>query len=122
VDQVRQPLRFSDAVATMLEQPLSGLLELGPDAILTAMITRLSTTHPPPAGSGHGSPDSSGPPRGNDRADRLAELFVRGVVVVWAGLVPVPTGPVALPYDGVSIEPISGCVRMCRGGTGCGYG
>jgi acyl carrier protein len=37
VEQVRQPVRFADAVTTLIEQSVATFVEMGPDAVLTAL-------------------------------------------------------------------------------------
>ncbi|MEU4252175.1 SDR family NAD(P)-dependent oxidoreductase [Amycolatopsis sp. NPDC026612] len=89
VDQVRRPVRFADALTAITAHDVAAVLEVGPDAVLAAMV-------PDPV-----------PAFAITRRDRpepatflasLAELFARGADVGWsprfpAGLpiVPVPT-------------------------------
>jgi acyl transferase domain-containing protein/acyl-CoA synthetase (AMP-forming)/AMP-acid ligase II/surfactin synthase thioesterase subunit len=94
VRQVRQTVRFADAVSSLQQQTVSALLELGPDGVLTAM-----------------AQDSLGEQSGLftvalTRRDRpepvtaitaLAELFVRGVRVNWTSLLPGTGRRIMLP-------------------------
>lgn len=94
VQQVRQTVRFADAVSRLRQQPVAALLELGPDGVLTAM-----------------AQDSMGGQPGLfavalTRRDRpepatatiaLAELFARGVQVDWASLLPGTGRRIKLP-------------------------
>jgi len=94
VQQVRQAVRFADAVSCLRQQPVAALLELGPDGVLTAM-----------------AQDSLGEQPGLfavalTRRDRpepatatiaLAELFARGVQVDWASLLPATGRRLRLP-------------------------
>ncbi|MFE7558762.1 type I polyketide synthase [Kitasatospora sp. NPDC057500] len=75
VDQVRSPVRFADAAAAL---DASRVLELGPDAVLTALVREAA-------------PDTAAVPalrreRGEAEAllTALAELFVHGQEVDWA--------------------------------------
>nr|WP_246095947.1 SDR family NAD(P)-dependent oxidoreductase [Streptomyces botrytidirepellens] len=84
VDQVRQPVRFHDAIeATTGGQGVGRLLEIGPDPVLTAL-TRSGTDSVDPAFSvaalreGHAEPETV--------LTAVAELFVRGAKVDWAAV------------------------------------
>ncbi|EFL20770.1 LOW QUALITY PROTEIN: modular polyketide synthase, partial [Streptomyces himastatinicus ATCC 53653] len=84
VDQVRQPVRFHDAIeATTGGQGAGRLLEIGPDPVLTAL-TRSGTDNVDPAFSvaalreGHAEPETV--------LTAVAELFVRGAKVDWAAV------------------------------------
>ncbi|MFI0858541.1 type I polyketide synthase, partial [Streptomyces sp. NPDC021098] len=84
VGQVRQPVRFHDAIeATTGEQGAGRLLEIGPDPVLTAL-TRSGTDGADPAFSvaalreGHAEAETV--------LTAVAELFVRGAKVDWAAV------------------------------------
>ncbi|MGH3376725.1 MAG: acyltransferase domain-containing protein, partial [Actinoallomurus sp.] len=97
VDQVRRPVRFADAVAALLAQPVAAVVEAGPDGVLTAMT--------------HAVLDTLGDARtavALSRRDRpgtetalaaLAGLFAAGADVDWTPLFPagVRDRVVALP-------------------------
>nr|WP_018501119.1 type I polyketide synthase [Parafrankia discariae] len=86
VEQVRRPVRFAAAVAAMAGQGVTRILELGPDAILTAMIESVV----------HGLPGAAEPlavpalRRDRDEAATLlsavGRLFVDGADVDWAAV------------------------------------
>nr|WP_062339553.1 type I polyketide synthase [Herbidospora sakaeratensis] len=73
VRQVREPVRFADAVATMRESGVRTFVEIGPDAVLTAL-----------------EDDSWIPAQRRDRDDAttlvttVARLHTRGAAVDWA--------------------------------------
>ncbi|UGT45357.1 SDR family NAD(P)-dependent oxidoreductase [Nocardia yamanashiensis] len=77
VDQVRDTVRFADAVATMADSGVSRFAEVGPDAVLTPMVGQITT-------------GAVALVRRN-RADAatlltgVAGLFVSGAAVDWAG-------------------------------------
>ncbi|MET8878436.1 type I polyketide synthase [Nocardia sp. NPDC004604] len=82
VEHARRSVRFADAVIAAAEAGVTSFLELGPDGILSAMVTDCLSAH-----------DVSAVPA--LRADReepegflmgLARLFVCGVAVDWQGL------------------------------------
>ncbi|WP_210743546.1 type I polyketide synthase [Nocardia cerradoensis] len=82
VNQVRDTVRFADAVTAMAESGVSRFAELGPDAVLTPMVTQtLDATSPVVAPSSR-----------RHRADpstltaALATLFVTGTDVNWGAL------------------------------------
>ncbi|WP_447009154.1 SDR family NAD(P)-dependent oxidoreductase [Saccharothrix hoggarensis] len=89
VEQVRQEVRFADAVATLRAQGVTNVVELGPDSVLSAM-------------AGDGVPlMRAGRPEAETAIAALAELHGRGVAVDWeaffagtgATRVPLPTYP-----------------------------
>ncbi|WP_442792330.1 type I polyketide synthase [Amycolatopsis sp. NBC_01307] len=88
-EQARRPVRFADAVTAM--GPLSVLLELGPDTVLSTLANSLDGVAPAVAFTrrDHAEADTA--------RTALAELFVRGIDVDWSALVPAPPRPVALP-------------------------
>nr|WP_278045282.1 type I polyketide synthase [Actinomadura roseirufa] len=73
VEQVRRPVRFTDAIATLREAGVSTFMELGPDAVLSTF----------------GDSDDFVPTLRRDRpedvavATALGELHTRGVAVDW---------------------------------------
>ncbi|MGW4500212.1 type I polyketide synthase [Micromonospora sp. NPDC004336] len=83
VRHVRQPVRFADAVRTLRQQDVTQFLEVGPDAVLTAMAQdcvdatgddlRFTAT----LRAGHPEPDTV--------RTALAERYVTGGHVDWAG-------------------------------------
>ncbi|MGC4792017.1 type I polyketide synthase [Micromonospora sp. DT178] len=82
VRHVRQPVRFADAVRTLHQQDVTHFLEVGPDAVLTAMAQdcveatgdiRFTAT----LRAGHPEPDTL--------RTALAERYVTGGHVDWAG-------------------------------------
>ncbi|RLK24966.1 acyl transferase domain-containing protein [Micromonospora sp. M71_S20] len=82
VRHVRQPVRFADAVRTLHQQDVTHFLEVGPDAVLTAMAqdcveatgdVRFTAT----LRAGHPEPDTL--------RTALAERYVTGGHVDWAG-------------------------------------
>ncbi|MGW3939379.1 type I polyketide synthase, partial [Streptomyces phaeochromogenes] len=96
VDQVRRPVRFMDAVRTLEDAGATTLLEIGPDAVCSAMAVecvRGTQTTVPVAALRAGRDE----PRTLLAA--LAAVFVRGTDVDWAALyagrgarrVPLPT-------------------------------
>ncbi|GLZ36477.1 type I polyketide synthase [Actinokineospora sp. NBRC 105648] len=74
VTQVREPVRFADAVATLRDRGVTRFLELGPDGVLTALV-------------GEGVPAlRSGRPERETLLTALARLHVEGVAVDWKPL------------------------------------
>ncbi|MGS2806028.1 SDR family NAD(P)-dependent oxidoreductase [Nocardia sp. MW-W600-9] len=82
VDQVRATVRFADAVATMAELGVTRFAEVGPDAVLTPMITQIID-------------DAAATVVALARRDRadassvlsgVAGLFVSGAAVDWTGV------------------------------------
>jgi acyl transferase domain-containing protein/acyl carrier protein len=95
VAQVRQPVRFADAVVSLREQGTTGYLELGPDAVLSALGPESDEDglFVPAQRGGHGEVATF--------VEALGALHVNGVGVDWrahlagrgARRVPVPTYP-----------------------------
>ncbi|WP_245672692.1 acyltransferase domain-containing protein, partial [Nocardia anaemiae] len=89
VGQVRETVRFADAVAAMADSGVSRFAEVGPDAVLTPMIAQ--TLDDAQAGAGAVAPVLA-PLARRGRADvsaalgGVAGLFVAGAHVDWAGL------------------------------------
>ncbi|MQY15477.1 Acyl carrier protein [Streptomyces sp. RB5] len=78
VDQVRQAVRFSDAVRTLSDQGVSRFLELGPDGILTGLTQQILdevTVAVPSCRKDRPEPDTL--------LTALANLHVNGVKVDW---------------------------------------
>ncbi|MEV0101948.1 type I polyketide synthase, partial [Nocardia sp. NPDC050789] len=77
VDQVRDTVRFADAVAAMVDSGVSRFAEIGPDAVLTPMVAQIT--------------EGAVALVRRDRADSatlltgVAGLFVSGADVDWAG-------------------------------------
>ncbi|WP_195905887.1 polyketide synthase dehydratase domain-containing protein, partial [Parafrankia discariae] len=106
VEQVRRPVRFADAVTAMAGQGVTRIIELGPDAILTAMIqsaadgpaenTASGAGENTPTGAGAGAGELAGVlavpalRRERDEAATLlsavGRLFVDGADVDWAAV------------------------------------
>ncbi|SNY88256.1 Acyl transferase domain-containing protein, partial [Nocardia amikacinitolerans] len=88
VGQVRDTVRFADAVAAMAEMGVSRFAEVGPDAVLTPMIAQIADS-----GQLTATP-AIVPLARRSRADEsavlggVAALFVAGADVDWAGLHP----------------------------------
>ncbi|WP_235922027.1 type I polyketide synthase [Lentzea tibetensis] len=87
VQQVRRPVRFADAVATVAQQGDRVWVEVGPDGALTAM-----------------TPDAAAialcrrdKPEVTTLLTGLAELFTRGVPTDWTHHLPESSGRVVLP-------------------------
>ncbi|WP_031467181.1 type I polyketide synthase [Sciscionella sediminilitoris] len=75
VRHVREPVRFADAVETLRAEGVTTFLEIGPDAVLSALAAE-SGTAVPALRAGHEEPDSA--------VAALARLHVRGVEVDWS--------------------------------------
>ncbi|WP_345006218.1 type I polyketide synthase, partial [Streptosporangium album] len=91
VDQVRNTVRFADAVRTLDSQGVRAYLELGPDGVLTAMAADVLVDLGVDV---HGSQAVLVPAVRRDRGEQtaamtaLAELHVRGVPVGWRAVLP----------------------------------
>ncbi|WP_420877682.1 type I polyketide synthase, partial [Streptomyces mobaraensis] len=94
VEHVRRPVRFADAVATLTADEVSAFLEIGPDAVLTAMAADHTTATCLPL-------QRRNRPEATETLTALARLWVQGHRVDWsalhpvgrAGLVDLPTYP-----------------------------
>ncbi|WP_435857133.1 SDR family NAD(P)-dependent oxidoreductase [Streptomyces mobaraensis] len=94
VEHVRRPVRFADAVATLTADEVSAFLEIGPDAVLTAMAADHTTATCVPL-------QRRNRPEATETLTALARLWVQGHRVDWsalhpvgrAGLVDLPTYP-----------------------------
>ncbi|MFD5174269.1 type I polyketide synthase [Nocardia sp. NPDC058379] len=82
VEQVRATVRFADAVATMAELGVTRFAEVGPDAVLTPMITQIIDAATVVALARRDRADASSVLTG------VAGLFVAGAAVAWTGLFP----------------------------------
>ncbi|MFC9293541.1 SDR family NAD(P)-dependent oxidoreductase [Streptomyces sp. NPDC057010] len=71
VNHVRRPVRFADAVATIEAQGVESLLELGPDAVLSAMAPAVPALR-------------KGRPEPEQLVTALGRLFTTGVPVDWS--------------------------------------
>ncbi|WUV09498.1 SDR family NAD(P)-dependent oxidoreductase [Amycolatopsis sp. NBC_01488] len=78
VRNVRQPVRFADAVRALAAEGVNRFLELGPDAPLTAAVPQSADTAVAVAGQRRDVPEDVA------IATALATLHVRGVVPDWA--------------------------------------
>ncbi|MFD9407351.1 SDR family NAD(P)-dependent oxidoreductase [Streptomyces sp. NPDC059989] len=74
VDHVRRPVRFADAIEAIEAQGVESLLELGPDAVLSAMAGETVTTVPALR---------KGRPEPEQLIASLGRLFTRGVPIDW---------------------------------------
>ncbi|MFI0742937.1 SDR family NAD(P)-dependent oxidoreductase [Streptomyces sp. NPDC021100] len=91
VEHVRRPVRFADAVATLAADGVSAFLEIGPDAVLTAMAADHTTATCVPL-------QRRNRPEATEALTALARLWVQGHRVDWTALHPVgPAGLVDLP-------------------------
>ncbi|WP_432123355.1 SDR family NAD(P)-dependent oxidoreductase [Streptomyces sp. S1] len=70
VEHVRRPVRFADAIRTIEAQGVDNLLELGPDAVLSALADGIPALR-------------KGRPEAQQLVTALARLFVNGVAVDW---------------------------------------
>ncbi|WP_328345813.1 type I polyketide synthase [Micromonospora sp. NBC_00421] len=92
---VRRPVRFADGIAAALAYGGDLFVELGPGATLTAMVAETAAATDAEVRCVPALRD--GRPEDRTLLTALAELFVRGVPVDWAGLLPPVTGHVDLP-------------------------
>ncbi|MFQ6395533.1 type I polyketide synthase [Nocardia sp. KC 131] len=85
VGQVREPVRFADAVAAMAGMGVSRFAEVGPDAVLTPMIAQTLDDEDGAAAAvvALARRDDAGP---STVSGGVAELFVTGADVDWATL------------------------------------
>lgn len=113
-DQVRQPVRFLDAVRTLAAQNVTTTLELGPAGVLSALIDRCVADHRPVASI---AAVRAGKSESHSLVTALGQLWVTGIPVDWqaffsqtqAGSVDLPTyafqrerywlDPSAVPVD-----------------------
>nr|AZO92742.1 RifE [Micromonospora okii] len=95
VENARRPVRFADGVAAAVAHGGSLFVELGPGAALTAMVAESAAA----AGTEVTCVPAlrDGRPEERSVLASVAELFVRGVAVDWAALLPPVTGHVDLP-------------------------
>ncbi|MFH8485213.1 type I polyketide synthase [Streptomyces longisporoflavus] len=84
VRHVREAVRFHDGLNSLVEYGVSTLLELGPDAVLTAMAH--DTVTDPTAQSGLIAALRKDRPESDTFLTALAQAYVRGVGVDWAPL------------------------------------
>ncbi|MEU3776971.1 SDR family NAD(P)-dependent oxidoreductase, partial [Streptomyces sp. NPDC032472] len=91
VRHVREAVRFADAVNTLQQQSVTTFLELGPDAVLTAMAAEsLDAESVAVPAVRRDRPEAQGP------AEAVARLHTHGVAVDWAAFF---TGTGALTVD-----------------------
>ncbi|MFD9407354.1 type I polyketide synthase [Streptomyces sp. NPDC059989] len=76
VDHVRRPVRFADAVRTIEARGVESLLELGPDAVLSAMAAEVEGLTASPA-------LRKGRPEPEQLIASLGRLFTSGVPIDW---------------------------------------
>ncbi|SED61580.1 type I polyketide synthase [Streptomyces sp. PAN_FS17] len=91
VRQVRETVRFADAVRTMADTGIRTYVEVGPTAALTALVESILAEHT--GTPTEGAPDAvavpvlrSGRPEENTLVTALARLFTAGTPVDWAEL------------------------------------
>ncbi|MFG3056970.1 type I polyketide synthase, partial [Kitasatospora sp. NPDC048239] len=94
VRHVRDAVRFTDGITAAVEAGATAFVEVGPDAVLTAM-TRQSV-------SGEGQVGAvalvrKGRPEVRTAVEALGGLWARGVEVDWSSLLPEQAAPVDLP-------------------------
>nr|WP_313772183.1 polyketide synthase [Streptomyces sp. TYQ1024] len=91
VEHVRRPVRFADAVSTLTTDGITTFLEIGPDAVLTAMAADHTTATCVPL-------QRRNRPEAAEALTTFARLWVQGRPVDWQALHPTaPTRPVDLP-------------------------
>ncbi|MFD3825910.1 type I polyketide synthase, partial [Streptomyces sp. NPDC058625] len=93
-DHVRRPVRFLDAVRTVREQGTDTFLELGPDAVLSALVPRCLPDVTPGMSAAvlrHGRPEEE------TLLTALGRVHVRGTAVDWAALTPATGQRAPLP-------------------------
>ncbi|MEU8001742.1 SDR family NAD(P)-dependent oxidoreductase [Catellatospora sp. NPDC049111] len=94
VDHVRRPVLFADAVGTLVREGASTLLEIGPDAVLTAMASAFL-----PDGVAAVGPQRRDRDEARELLTALARLHTRGAITGWprradaASSVDLPTYP-----------------------------
>ena len=96
VRQARQPVRFSDGLATLLAEDGMALLEVGPGQVLGG----LTRTHPGQAASVPLAGTTSRRPGGDDASvclDALGTLWAAGITPRWSAVIPGPRRRVTLP-------------------------
>ena len=87
VRQARQPVRFSDGLATLLAEDGMALLEVGPGQVLGG----LTRTHPGQAASVPLAGTTSRRPGGDDASvclDALGTLWAAGITLRWSAVIP----------------------------------
>ncbi|WP_320065555.1 type I polyketide synthase [Micromonospora sp. RTGN7] len=94
-EHVRRPVRFADGIAAAVEYGGTLFVELGPGAVLTAMVTETAAAVDAEVRSVPALRD--GRPEDQSLLAAVAELFVRGVAVDWTTMLPPVTGHVDLP-------------------------
>ncbi|GAB3844610.1 beta-ketoacyl synthase N-terminal-like domain-containing protein [Dactylosporangium cerinum] len=94
VRQVREPVRFADAVTAIAEAGVTDVLELGPDAVLTGLGRQVPLERAPRFVAGQ----RRGRPEPQTLLEAVARLHVHGVSVDWTALFEgVPARRVDLP-------------------------
>ncbi|MEW2400572.1 type I polyketide synthase, partial [Streptomyces sp. NPDC046862] len=94
VDHVRRPVRFLDAVHGVGESGADTFLELGPDAVLSALVPRCLPDAAPGMTAAvlrHGRPEEE------SLLTALGRIHVRGTAVDWAALTPATGQRAPLP-------------------------
>ncbi|WP_231905010.1 MULTISPECIES: type I polyketide synthase [Streptomycetaceae] len=94
VRQAREQVRFADAVATLHERGVTRFLELGPDAVLSAMVRECLSTDPRVTAVAASRRDR---PEAVALLDAAGRLFTGGGEVSWAALFPDGSRRVDLP-------------------------
>ncbi|MER5786129.1 type I polyketide synthase, partial [Streptomyces mobaraensis] len=89
VEHVRRPVRFADAITTLTTDGITTFLEIGPDAVLTAMATDHTTATCVPL-------QRRNRPEDREALTALAQLWTHGHPIDWQSLHPA-TSRVDLP-------------------------
>nr|WP_309112041.1 polyketide synthase [Saccharothrix sp.] len=100
IDQVRRPVRFLDAVRRLPDQGVTATLEVGPGAVLTALVGdgldgRAAVTAVAGTRTGDDEPV--------EFVDAVGRLWSAGVAVDWAAYL-APSGAVAGPLPGYAFQ------------------
>ncbi len=100
VAHARQPVRFAAAVRTLLAQGATCLLEIGPDAVLSAMAAECAAE----AGAVEADAEPliapalrAGRPEPATVLGAVAHADTAGAAVEWEAILPAAAGPVSLP-------------------------